>query len=126
MSRFERVQSMLKREVSSIIHDELNDPRLGFITVTKVEMTPDLRYAKIFYSVFGQDEAYKKTKEALDSASGFIRKLVGERMDLRFVPEIAFKEDKSAQYSVRIQEVLDQIKELNEPAKSSRVRKKTQ
>lgn len=117
---------MLKREVSQILHDELNDPRLGFITVTKVEMTPDLRYAKIFYSVLGADEAYKKTKEALDSALGFIRKLVAERMRLRFVPEIMFKEDKSAQYSVRIQEVLDQIKELNEPEKSSRVRKKTQ
>lgn len=110
MARYEKIVAAIKREVSSIIHDELQDPRLGFVTIMRVELTPDLRYAKIFFSVLGDDKQYKKTGEALDSALGYIRKLIGERVKLRFVPEISFKEDKSSQYSIKIQEVLDEIK----------------
>ena len=115
MSRQERVLQALKEEVSVIIHDELKDPRLGFVTVTRAEITPDLRYAKIYFSVFGKEEDYKKTKKALDSALGYIRRLIAQRLRLRFAPEIIFKEDRSGEYSIRIQELLDQIKELNEP-----------
>jgi len=123
MSRQEKVAEALREEVSIIIHDELKDPRLGFVTVTRAEITADLRQAKIFFSVLGQDQDYKKTKEALDSALGFIRRLIGQRIKLRFVPEIIFKEDRSSEYSIRIQEVLDQIKEQYEPKKSHRQRK---
>jgi len=129
MSRQDRVAEAIKKEVSLIVHDELKDPRLGFVTITKAEITPDLRYAKIFFSVLGKDEEYKKTKDALDSALGFIRKLVAQRINLRIAPEIAFRQDKSSEYSVRIQEVLEEIKQLSEPKdepkKSRRSRKKT-
>ncbi len=124
MLRKDKVQEALKREISLIIHDELKDPRLGFVTVTGVELTPDLRYAKVFFSVLGKDEDYKKCKDALDSALGFIRRLVALRIRMRFAPEIVFKKDRSSEYSVRIQQVLDEIKEQNEPKKTSRVRKK--
>ena len=135
MARHEKVASAIQREVSSIIHDELKDPRLGFVTITGAQLTPDLRYCKIFFSVLGKAEDYAKTKRALDSALGYIRKLVGQRILLRLVPELSFYEDKSGEYSVRIQQVLDEIKELEattkvrkeakgEPKKSSRVRKK--
>jgi ribosome-binding factor A len=145
MSRQDKVTEAIRQEVSIIIHDELKDPRLGFVTVTRVEMTPDLRYAKIFFSVLGKEEDYKRTKEALDSALGFIRSKIAQRINLKFAPEIVFREDRSSEYSVRIQEVLDQIRQLNgpslstdkvtgtksrkagrsEPKKSSRLRKKT-
>ena len=115
MSRKDKVQDAIQKEVSSIIQNELKDPRLGFVTITAVEITQDLRYAKIFYSVLGKEEEHKKSQKALDSASGFIRRLIAERLQLRFAPEIAFKEDKSSEYSVRIQEVLDKIKELEKP-----------
>lgn len=115
MSRQDKVGEALKREIGSIIHDELKDPRLGFITITRVELTPDLRYAKVFFSVLGKDEEYKKTKEALDSALGFIRRLIAQRISLRFTPEIAFKEDRSVEYSIKIQEILDEIEKLKEP-----------
>lgn len=118
MSRQDRVTEAIRKEVSVIIHDELNDPRLGFITITKVEMAPDLRYAKIFFSVLGKAEDYKKTKAALDSALGFIRKLIAERINLRLAPEIGFEEDRSVEYSVRIQEILEEIKELDKPKTS--------
>lgn len=120
MSRQDRVSEALKREIGSIIHDELKDPRLGFITITRVELTHDLRYAKVFFSVLGKDQEHKKTKEALDSALGFIRRLIAQRIRLRFVPEIDFQEDRSSEYSIKIQEVLEQIKDLNEPRLSLR------
>lgn len=111
MARSDRVASAIKKEVSVIIHDELKDPRLGFVTITNVEVTADLRQAKIFFSVLGKEQEHKKTKEALDSAMGFIRKLIAQRIKLRFAPEILFREDRSSEYSVRIQEVLEEIKE---------------
>ncbi len=120
MSRADRVAEAIRQEISLILHDELKDPRLGFVTIMRVELTQDLRSAKVFFSVLGKEEDYKKTKEALDSALGFIRRLVAERINLRLVPEIIFREDRSTEYSVRIQEVLNQIKELNEPRLSSR------
>ena len=124
MPRQEKVAEALREEVSIIIHDELKDPRLGFVTVTRAEITADLRQAKIFFSVLGQDQDYKKTKKALDSALGFIRRLIGQRIKLRFVPEIIFREDRSSEYSIRIQEVLDQIKEHDGTKKSHRQHKK--
>lgn len=123
MSRQEKVAGALKKEISIIIHDELKDPRLGFVTITRAQVTPDLRQAKIFFSVLGKDQDYKKTKEALDSSQGFIRRLIAQRIRLRFTPEIIFREDRSSEYSIHIQEILDEIKELNEPKKGNRLHK---
>lgn len=130
MQRCERVAEEIRKEVSNIIHHELKDPRLGFITITQVELTRDLRYAKIFFSVLGKEEERKKSREALESALGFIRKLVAERINLRFAPEIIFREDRSSEYSVRIEEILQEIKKVevpkkDEPKKTPRRRKKT-
>ncbi|MFA4993588.1 MAG: 30S ribosome-binding factor RbfA [Candidatus Omnitrophota bacterium] len=115
MSRQERVEEAIKKEVSLIIHDELKDPRIGFVTITRVELTKDLRNAKVFYSVLGKDEDCKKTKLALDSALGYIRSLVAQRINLRFATELMFYEDHSTEYSVRIEEVLNKIKDLGQP-----------
>jgi ribosome-binding factor A len=128
MSRQDKVAEAIRQEASVIIHDKLKDPRLGFVTISRAEVTPDLRYAKIFFSVLGSEDARKKSEEALNSALGFIRKLVAERLNLKFAPEIAFYEDRSSEYSVRIEEVLNEIKEIDEqnrPKKSSRRNKKT-
>jgi ribosome-binding factor A len=125
MGRQERVSEAIRKEVSLILHDELRDPRLGFITITRVEVTTDLRNAKVFFSVLGKEEDYAKTKAALDCASGFIRKLVSERVNLRYSPEIIFRDDRSSEYSVRIQQLLDEVKEHDEPKKIRRTRKKT-
>ncbi|MFA5311260.1 MAG: 30S ribosome-binding factor RbfA [Candidatus Omnitrophota bacterium] len=127
MSRQDKVAEAIRQEASVIIHDKLKDPRVGFVTITNVEIAHDLRFAKIFFSVLGNEEAYKKTKQALDSSLGFVRKLIAQRLNLRFAPEIAFYEDRSSEYSVRIEEVLNQIKEHNEqdkPKKSRRSDKK--
>ena len=108
--RHEKVAAALKREISNIVQNELKDSRLGFVTIMGVDLTPDLRYAKIYFSVLGQEPEQKATKSALDSAKPFIRCLIAERIKLRFVPEITFKLDHSVEYSIRIQEELDKIK----------------
>lgn len=124
MLRHDRVAETLRREVSNIIHDELKDPRLGFVTITKVDLSADLRNAKIFFSVLGSEQEHIKTKDALESALGFIRKLVAERINLRFAPEIIFREDRSSEYGMRIEQILNEIKEPDGNKRSSRVRKK--
>ena len=123
MSRQDKIAEAIKQEASVIIHDKLKDPRLGFVTITNVEITRDLRFAKIFFSVFGNEMAYKMTKADLNSSLGVVRKLIAQRLSLRFAPEIAFYDDRSTEYSVRIEEVLNELKEKNEqakPKKSSR------
>jgi len=110
MARLDRVAEAIKQEASSIIHDELNDPRIGFATVTKVELSHDLKHAKIFVSVLGKEDT-KDTFKALESAKGFVRKLLAERLQMRYTPEILFKEDKSAEYSIYISKKLDELKD---------------
>jgi len=117
MARKEKVQDAIQEEICAILLNDLKDPRIGFVTITGVEMSDDLRYAKVFYSVLGKEEDKKKTKEALDSANSFIRTLVAERIQLRFAPEIVFKADDSSEYSSHIQKILDDIKELEGPKK---------
>lgn len=104
--RIEKVQELVKQEISQIILYELKDPRIGFVTVTKVKMTGDLREAKIFVSIMGKDEAIKNTFEGLKSSLGFIRREIGKRIRLRFTPEISFEPDRSLAYSSHIQELI--------------------
>jgi len=109
-SRFEKVAQAIKQEVSLIIHDKINDPRIGFVTVTRVELTEDFRYSKIYFSRLGSQEDCKKALDGLISATGYIRKLLGEKIRLRFVPEIEFKFDEGISYSIHIAETLEKLK----------------
>jgi len=125
MARVEKVAETIRKEISIILHDELKDPRLGFVTITAVELTKDLRSAKVFYSVLGSEQERQNTKVALDSSLGFIRKLVSERIQLRFAPELMFREDRSTEYGAKIEEILSEIKKENhEPKKNNRANKK--
>lgn len=123
MSRAERVAQALKKEISNIIQNELKDPRIGFVTVTRVELTADLRYAKIFFSVLGDEKEQTKTRVALENATGFIRRLIAQRISLRFVPEVRFIHDRSCEYSIQIQRELKKIEELYGPKKNRRKNK---
>lgn len=107
--RIEKLQELIKQEVGKMLLYDIKDPRIGFVTVTEVEMTGDLREAKIFVSIMGNDEQIKSSMDGLKSALGFIRREIGKRIRLRFTPEISFAPDKSLDYSEHIQKILLQI-----------------
>jgi len=107
--RPERVASEMREHISRIISEEIKDPRIGFITVVRVEVTPDLRNAKIFFSSLGGEEEKVQAAEGLNSASGYIRKLLGERMRFKFVPELLFRLDESTEYIIHLNEIFDKI-----------------
>jgi len=107
--RQERVKQRIKEEISSILHDKIKDPRIGFITVTRIELTADLQYAKIFYSVLGNEDNKKQAQLGLKSAYKYIRRLLGENLELRYTPEITFKFDTSIEYNIRIGKIFDKI-----------------
>jgi ribosome-binding factor A len=101
----------MRKEISSIIQNEIKDPRIPMLTsVVNVEVTKDLRYAKVFISVFGDDDKKAMCIEGLKSAAGYIRKEVGSRMKIRYTPEMLFELDKSIEYGLHIDRVL---KEMN-------------
>jgi len=104
-----RVANAIRREISNIIQEDLKDPRIGFTTITKVEVTPDLRNAKVYYTVFGEGKKRKSTEIALKNATGFIKGLIGDRLRLKFTPEIIFKVDKSHEYREKIDKILERI-----------------
>ena len=104
--RIEKLQELIKQEMSKMLLREIKDPRIGFVTVTDVEMTGDLREAKIFVSIMGNDEQVKESMKGLQSALGFIRREIGRRIKIRFTPEISFALDTSLDYSEHIQKIL--------------------
>ena len=107
--RIEKLQELIKQEMSKMLLTDLKDPRIGFVTVTDVEMTGDLRAAKIFVSIMGGSEQVKSSLEGLNSALGFIRREIGQRIRLRFTPEISFALDTSLDYGEHIQKLLLQV-----------------
>lgn len=109
--RVEKVQEFIKQEISKIILTELKDPRIGFVTVTRVEATGDLRSAKIYLSLLGSDEQKAETWAGLTKALGYMRAEIGKRIRLRFTPELSLHLDETLEYSARIQELILKIKQ---------------
>ena len=109
-----RVGELLKEEISQIVLREMKDPRIGFVSVTDVEVSGDLRHAKVFISVYGSDQEKKETLEGLQQAQGFVRKLVGERVKIHHTPEIIFRYDDSIENGVHISEIIKDLKESGE------------
>lgn len=104
--RIDRISEEVRREIDAIIREELHDPRVaGTYSVTRAEVTGDLRYAKIFISVL-EDDKRENLMEALKKAKGFIRHALGRRMIIRYTPELIFVSDKNIEYGVHIAKVL--------------------
>ncbi|HET6262943.1 MAG TPA: 30S ribosome-binding factor RbfA [Chloroflexia bacterium] len=106
-----QVGDEIKQIVSVLLQRELKDPRIGFVTITGVQVTQDLKYARIHVSVMGSKEEQWATMDALTSARGFIRREIASRMEIRYVPEIQFRLDKGAEYSDQIARLLNELKE---------------
>lgn len=104
-----RIADQMREELAQLMRDELKDPRIGFASVVKVEVAPDLRVAKVFISVLGDAEAKKSTLKGLESAAGFLRGEIGNRLRLRFAPELRFILDESIEHGARIAALLNQV-----------------
>lgn len=109
--RSNRVGEQMKKELGEIIGRKIKDPRIGFVTVTDVQVTGDLQQAKVFISVLGDEEQRENTLKGLAKAKGFIRSEIGQRIRLRKTPEIIFEFDESIDYGNRIDTLLYQLKE---------------
>jgi ribosome-binding factor A len=113
--RTQRLNILLREEIADLIMRKVKDPRLGFVTVTDVEITNDLKIAKVFIS-FMNDADIDISMEILDSAKGFIRSELSKRVRLKYIPSLEFKIDKSVRHGSRIDELLREIKDKDEAA----------
>ncbi|WP_066068665.1 30S ribosome-binding factor RbfA [Neobacillus soli] len=113
--RANRVSEQMKKELGDIISRKIKDPRIGFVTVTDVEVTGDLQQAKVYISVLGDEEQRENTLKGLAKAKGFIRTEIGHRIRLRKTPEIIFEWDESIDYGHRIDTLLHQLQSDEKP-----------
>jgi len=128
MSRADRVAELIKQEVSDIISRKLSDPRIGFTSVTAVDIGADLHNARIFVSVYGSEKEKNDTMAALSRATRFVRGELGHRLQLREVPEIMFRQDESIEKGARVFAIINKLHmekegKCKKPSKRSKARK---
>ncbi len=107
--REDQLSGAITRELSDLIRTRMKDPRIGFASITGVELSHDLRYAKVFVSVMGSPEEQRETMRGLDSANGFLRRELAQRLTIRHVPEISFRLDESIARGARVLDLLKQV-----------------
>jgi len=106
-----RLAQQLQQEIAAILQRELKDPRLGFVTITRVELSRDLSHAKVRFSCLGDAAERARSQEALDHAAGFIHGLIKKRFRLKIIPAVAFQYDESIAGSIALSETLERLKE---------------
>ena len=114
-----RVRVQLKKELSKILQEDLRDPRIGFTTITRIDLTGDLRYAKIYFSILGDEKEKISSIEGIESAAGYIRRLIGERLKLKYVPELSFNLDRSIEYSIDLEKTFERLKNEHKNSEDS-------
>ncbi len=111
--RPERLAEGIREEVARIVSSELKDPRLGFVTITRVEVTHDLGLARVLVGVLGDETERQRSMAALQSATGFVRREIGRRLRIRVVPEIEFRYDKGIDATDRVARLLEEQREAH-------------
>jgi ribosome-binding factor A len=109
--RLNRVGGAIKEEISRLLLREIKDPRIGFVTITRVHVSKDLRSVKVYFSVLGDQSVRADSLTGLNSAKGFVRRELGRRLRLRYVPDIVFSFDPSLEEMSRLAEVIHEIHE---------------
>ena len=107
--RSQRIQELLLEEISKLLQSGLKDPRIGFTTLTRVEVSDNLKHAKVFVSVMGTEQEKSDTLEALKSAKRFIRNSLGKNLYLRYLPELEFKKDENAEHVEKITRIINDL-----------------
>ena len=118
--RTNRLEEEIREEVAKIIASELKDPRIGFVTVTGVQLTPDLRHVRINVGVLGDQAAREKSLAGLRQAAGFVRRELGKRLRIRHTPEVAFQYDKGLDATERVARLLGEVAEEDAAADPDR------
>jgi len=113
--RMERLDELLRQEIARLIAEEVRDPRVGFTTVMQARVSPDLRHARVYVSVLGDDEEKEAAVEALQRASGFLRSRLGAIVEMKYLPELEFELDRSLERAARIEEILERVRPPEEP-----------
>lgn len=109
MSRLERVGDLLKEELSELILREVKDPRIGFVTITEVRVSADLRHARVYIVTHETGEGQEQTLKGLQSARGYLRGALGRRLHLKYIPDLNFSVDETLEQGFRIHEILKSL-----------------
>ena len=118
--RIERVNNLIRQEISELLQRQVKDPRLGsFVAVTEVSTSPDLRYAKVFVSCMGSEEERKETLSGLVAAAGFFRNRLAKHLRLRRIPELSFHWDDSIERGAHLLQLIDEVSSSSTPGRHS-------
>jgi ribosome-binding factor A len=113
--RSEKVADLIHKEISQMLVKSIKDPRIGFVTITRVTVSEDYRFAKVYFSVAGTLAERESSMKGLDSAKGYVRKELGRRIRLRYTPEIMFQFDPSIEHAIHMEELIQSIHHEKEP-----------
>jgi ribosome-binding factor A len=113
--RQRQVAELLREDISRILREKIGDPRVGFVTITDIEVTPDLRHARVYVSVLGTQQERDASLDALEGAAHFIRGQLAHGWTLRYLPELEFRWDASIERGARILELLEEVKSEEQP-----------
>ena len=114
-SRPDRVADQIRSELATLLAREVHDPGIGFVTITRVQMTPDLQHARVYYTALGDDKTRRNSGRALERAAPFLRRQIGSRLRLRRVPDLMFLYDESIAGQDRIEQLLSEIRASERP-----------
>ena len=108
-SRASRVGDQIQAELASLLTREVHDPGIGFLTITQVKLSPDLQQARVYYTSIGDSKARRESARALDRATPFLRRQIGQRLRLKRVPELSFFYDESIEQGDRVEQILQEL-----------------
>jgi len=112
--RTEQVGDLIKEVLGQLLDREVKDPQVGFVTLTDVEVSPDLSLARVYFSVLGDEQAMLESRAALERAKGFLRRELSQRLSIRYVPELQFVLDRSIERGQHIADLLRQVRQQEE------------
>jgi len=124
LKRPKRVGHLIQKEINTILQKQTKNPQMGFVTITEVKVTDDLQHAKVYFTVYGSQQERIKTERLLKKMTPFVRYHIGQRIRLRYTPEIVFYYDETIEKAARINELIDKIHQEKNNAKETQGRKK--
>jgi len=119
LKRPKRVAQLIQKEINAILQKQIKNPQLGFVTITGVKVTDDLQHAKVYFTVYGSEQERISTEKLLKKITSFVRYHVGQRIRLRYTPEIVFQYDETIERAARIDELINKIQEERSNARGT-------